>query len=61
MLGIEQRAELLKEGADDVQAKSIDAALARLIDADQMGTLFKVLIGYGRETAPPPCVSGAEG
>jgi len=61
MLGIEQRAELLKEGADDVQAKSIDAALARLIDADQMGTLFKVLIGYGRETASPPCVSGAEG
>lgn len=61
MLGIEQRAELLKENADDVQARSIDAALARLIDADQMGTLFKVLIGYGRETAPPPCVSGAEG
>lgn len=61
MLGIEQRAELLKETADAEQAKLIDTALARLIEADQMGTLFKVLIGYGRDTAPPPCVSGAEG
>ncbi|PKR55107.1 class I SAM-dependent methyltransferase [Thalassospira marina] len=61
MLGIEQRAELLKQSASTDQAAAIDAALNRLINADQMGTLFKVLIAYGRETAPPPCVSGAEG
>ncbi|OKH88024.1 class I SAM-dependent methyltransferase [Thalassospira sp. TSL5-1] len=61
MLGIEQRAELLKQSATVDQAKAIDAALNRLVDADQMGTLFKVLIAYGRESAPPPCVSGAEG
>ncbi|WP_082817810.1 class I SAM-dependent methyltransferase [Thalassospira sp. MCCC 1A02491] len=61
MLGIEQRAELLKTGADEQQAVAIDQALARLVDADQMGTLFKVLIGYGRETTPPPCVSGVAG
>ena len=61
MLGIEQRAELLKTSADDAQQTAIDQALSRLIDADQMGTLFKVLIGYGRNTTPPPCVSGVAG
>tara|TARA_B100000674_G_scaffold318019_3_gene264680 strand:+ start:2149 stop:3276 length:1128 start_codon:yes stop_codon:yes gene_type:complete len=61
MLGIEQRAELLKTSADDDQQTAIDQALSRLIDADQMGTLFKVLIGYGRDTTPPPCVSGVAG
>jgi SAM-dependent MidA family methyltransferase len=61
MLGIEQRAELLKTSADDAQQTAIDQALSRLIDADQMGTLFKVLIGYGRDTTPPPCVSGVAG
>ena len=61
MLGIDARAELLKQSATPDQAIAIDAALKRLVDADQMGTLFKVLIAYGRETAPPPCVSGVEG
>ena len=61
MLGIEQRAEHLKTGADDAQKTAIDQALSRLIDADQMGTLFKVLIAYGRDTTPPPCVSGVAG
>jgi SAM-dependent MidA family methyltransferase len=61
MLGIEARADLLKQSATPDQATAIDAALKRLVDADQMGTLFKVLIAYGRETAPPPCVSGVEG
>ncbi|MCC9620528.1 class I SAM-dependent methyltransferase [Thalassospira sp. MA62] len=61
MLGIEQRAELLASAASPDQAKAINQAMARLIDPDQMGTLFKVLIGYGRDTTPPPCVSGAEG
>ena len=61
MLGIEQRAELLKTDASEDQAKAIDQALARLIAPDQMGTLFKVLIGYGATTTPPPCISGAEG
>lgn len=61
MLGIEQRAESLKSSADAAQSVAIDQALARLINPDQMGTLFKVLIGYGCKTTPPPCVSGAEG
>jgi NADH dehydrogenase [ubiquinone] 1 alpha subcomplex assembly factor 7 len=39
-LGIEHRAETLKKGATPVQHAAIDAALARLIAPDQMGTLF---------------------
>lgn len=61
MLGIEQRAEALQKAAPVDQAYLISTALDRLISGQQMGTLFKVLIAYGRETPPPPCVSGAEG
>lgn len=52
-LGILQRAETLKARAGASQQAAIDAALARLIDAEQMGTLFRVLaIGDGRSTEP---------
>jgi len=48
-LGLVQRAEMLKARATEDQRAAIDAALARLIGADQMGTLFRVLaIGDGR-------------
>ena len=42
-LGIVPRAAALKRAATPRQAADIDAALARLIDPTQMGTLFKVL------------------
>jgi len=52
-LGIVQRAETLKARANDRQRSAIDAALARLIAPDQMGTLFRVLaVGDGRSPAP---------
>jgi NADH dehydrogenase [ubiquinone] 1 alpha subcomplex assembly factor 7 len=52
-LGIERRAETLRAGATDAQRSAIDAALARLIAPDQMGTLFRVLaVGDNRSAAP---------
>ncbi|MBX9943324.1 MAG: SAM-dependent methyltransferase [Reyranella sp.] len=52
-LGIERRAAVLKERAPAVQRRAIDAALARLIGPDQMGTLFRVLaVGDTRSAAP---------
>lgn len=42
-LGIGMRAQALKAKASAEQAEAIDAALARLIHPDQMGTLFKVI------------------
>lgn len=52
-LGIVQRAEVLKARASDAQRHAIDAALARLIAPDQMGTLFRVLaVGDDRSAAP---------
>lgn len=42
-LGIEKRAEYLRSVATEKQASDIDKALKRLTDADQMGSLFKVL------------------
>ena len=52
-LGILQRAENLKARANESQRAAIDAALARLIDPDQMGTLFRVLaVGDGRGSLP---------
>lgn len=39
--GIEQRAMLLKQRANDEQKNQIDAALARLIKPEQMGMIFK--------------------
>jgi NADH dehydrogenase [ubiquinone] 1 alpha subcomplex assembly factor 7 len=52
-LGILQRAESLRARASASQRAAIDAALARLIGPDQMGTLFRVLaVGDGRSSSP---------
>jgi NADH dehydrogenase [ubiquinone] 1 alpha subcomplex assembly factor 7 len=52
-LGILQRAESLKARANESQRAAIDAALARLIGSDQMGTLFRVLaVGDGSRSLP---------
>lgn len=52
-LGIERRAEALKARANREQRAAIDAALARLIAPEQMGTLFRVLaVGDDRSPAP---------
>jgi NADH dehydrogenase [ubiquinone] 1 alpha subcomplex assembly factor 7 len=52
-LGIEERARSLKQRASAAQARDIDAALARLIAPDQMGTLFRVLaVGDDRSAQP---------
>ena len=52
-LGIVRRAETLKAAAAPGQRAAIDAALARLIAPDQMGTLFRVLaVGDDRSAAP---------
>jgi NADH dehydrogenase [ubiquinone] 1 alpha subcomplex assembly factor 7 len=52
-LGIAQRADALKARASEAQRAAIDAASARLIAPDQMGTLFRVLaVGDDRSAAP---------
>jgi len=52
-LGIVHRAQTLKARATPEQRLAIDAALQRLIGADQMGTLFHVLaVGDDRSAAP---------
>jgi SAM-dependent MidA family methyltransferase len=52
-MGIEARAEALKQNADVSAAADIDAALARLTHCDQMGNLFKVCAAGGRDMRPP--------
>ena len=52
-LGIEQRALALKARASEPARHAIDAALARLIAPDQMGTLFRVLAVGDDRGAPP--------
>jgi len=52
-LGIAERAKTLKARASEAQRAAIDAASARLIAPDQMGTLFRVLaVGDDRSAAP---------
>ena len=52
-LGIAERASALKARASEAQRAAIDAASARLIAPDQMGTLFRVLaVGDDRSAAP---------
>ena len=52
-LGLAERANALKARANAAQRASIDAASARLIAPDQMGTLFRVLaVGDDRSAAP---------
>jgi NADH dehydrogenase [ubiquinone] 1 alpha subcomplex assembly factor 7 len=52
-LGIEARAEVLLRAATAAQARDVPAALRRLIDPDQMGTLFKALAITHRELPAP--------
>ena len=52
-LGIAQRAEALNARATTEQRLTVDTALQRLIAADQMGTLFRVMaVGDDRSAAP---------
>lgn len=53
-LGIARRAEALKTRATLSQRQTIDAALARLIDPDQMGTLFRVMAVGDTPSSEPP-------
>ena len=55
-IGIERRAASLKARASAMQRVEIDAALARLLAPDQMGTLFRVLaLGHeGDGNGDPP-------
>ena len=52
-LGIEARADRLKRGRPD-SAPVIDRQLARLTDADQMGTLFKVCAVFSPKSLVVP-------
>jgi len=52
-LGIGLRTEMLKAKSDAAQGAEIDAALERLIGADGMGSLFKVL-AFASPDAPLP-------
>ncbi|MGH6619509.1 MAG: class I SAM-dependent methyltransferase [Alphaproteobacteria bacterium] len=53
-LGIELRARQLLQGATGAQKDTIEAALRRLIDPAEMGTLFKALAICDRDLATPP-------
>jgi NADH dehydrogenase [ubiquinone] 1 alpha subcomplex assembly factor 7 len=52
-LGAVRRAQALTKAASPAQARAIDAALARLIEPDQMGRLFRVMaVGDDTNGAP---------
>ncbi len=53
-LGIELRARQLLGHASEAQKGAIEAAMHRLIDPDEMGTLFKALAVCDRGLAAPP-------
>jgi NADH dehydrogenase [ubiquinone] 1 alpha subcomplex assembly factor 7 len=57
-LGLLQRAETLKAHASPAERAEIDAASARLIGPDQMGTLFRIL-AVGDGASPPAGFSEA--
>lgn len=52
-LGIETRAACLTRTATPAQTTDIETGLHRLIDAEQMGTLFKVMAITGPDTPAP--------
>jgi len=52
-LGIRERANQLAAEATPAQAADIDAALARLLDENGMGSLFQALAITGGDTPPP--------
>ena len=53
-LGVTARAESLIARATPEQARAIEAARRRLLDAREMGTLFKALVLTGPSLPPPP-------
>jgi NADH dehydrogenase [ubiquinone] 1 alpha subcomplex assembly factor 7 len=56
-LGIGTRAAILRRAATPAQAETIDAAMQRLIDPGQMGTLFRAIAL--RDSALPPAAGFA--
>ena len=58
-LGIDARATTLSHNADAKQARDIEAARRRLVDPDQMGSLFKVLALASPGLEPPGFESAA--
>ncbi|HLI13060.1 MAG TPA: SAM-dependent methyltransferase [Alphaproteobacteria bacterium] len=52
-LGIARRAERLAAGASPAHAEAVGAALKRLVDPGEMGTLFKVLTLTHRDLPTP--------
>lgn len=58
-LGIETRAAQLLTKASEAQARDIRAALHRLIDAGEMGYLFKAMAITPVGSAPPPAFEEA--
>jgi NADH dehydrogenase [ubiquinone] 1 alpha subcomplex assembly factor 7 len=53
-LGLAARAAQLLQSATPAQAREIEAAVRRLIEPTEMGTLFKALAVAGANTAAPP-------
>lgn len=53
-LGVMARAAMLMRAATPAQSAAIAGAIARLIEPDQMGTLFKVLAVTDRQQPVPP-------
>ncbi len=53
-LGLDARAASLRARATPAQARDIDAARRRLLDAREMGTLFKVVALTAPSQPPPP-------
>lgn len=53
-LGVAVRAASLIKSAGAARGKAIETAIARLIEPDQMGTLFKALAVVDPGQAPPP-------
>jgi NADH dehydrogenase [ubiquinone] 1 alpha subcomplex assembly factor 7 len=64
--GIRERTAMLRAGADAAQRARLDAALHRLIDPGEMGTLFKALAIVSADLPAPPgfatgSIPGTEG
>lgn len=54
-LGLAQRADQLMKGATGEQADAVETAARRLVDPEQMGTMFKVLaLSNATMPTPPP-------
>ena len=59
-LGIRERSTMLKLSASPEQRDTIDAAVARLVDEEGMGSLFKVLALSAQGRRPPAGFPEAE-